>query len=431
MFELSVVISTKQRNEYFISHIKATSGFKENIEVLVYENNNEYSLSELYNKGLKESQSNIVLFIHDDIIFETPYWGKKLLNHFKRNPEYGIIGIAGTTHLINGKWWTLRKNMVGSLNHVQNNRKYLTQYSPLQGNKLKDVVTIDGVFMCVDKNKIKSNFNEDFKGFHFYDIPFCVDNYLSGVKIGVVTDIVITHKSIGVVNKSWGDSKLQFEKEYINKLPLISGKKDIQKPSFNILIRTSNREVGFNNILSQLKSQTYQNFTLYVSVDNQASYDYVIKAGIPKENIVFIDKSTLKQPITLNLKEEIYNLYFNDLYRIMGDGYVWHIDDDDELTNNFVLEIISNSITKDDNIYIYKMNLMNHIIPSRSWGGKITLGDIGTPNFIVHSKHCKLVKWDGYTWADGRFIQNINKLLYNIVWVDEVIYNVNQVNHGK
>ena len=55
---------------------------------------------------------------------------------------------------------------------------------------------------------------------------------------------------------------------------------------------------------------------------------------------------------------------------------------------------------------------MNHIIPSRSWGGKITLGDIGTPNFIVHSKHCKLVKWDGYTWADGRFIQkNINKLL--------------------
>ena len=115
----------------------------------------------------------------------------------------------------------------------------------------------------------------------------------------------------------------------------------------------------------------------------------------------------------------------------MGDGYVWHIDDDDELTNNFVLEIISNSITKDDNIYIYKMNLMNHIIPSRSWGGKITLGDIGTPNFIVHSKHCKLVKWDGYTWADGRFIQNINKLLYNIVWVDEVIYNVNQVNHGK
>lgn len=431
MFELSVVISTKQRNEYFISHIKATSGFKENIEVLVYENNNEYSLSELYNKGLKESQSNIVLFIHDDIIFETLYWGKKLLKHFKRNPEYGIIGIAGTTHLINGKWWTLRKNMVGSLNHVQNNRKYLTQYSPLQGNKLKDVVIIDGVFMCVDKNKIKSNFNEDFKGFHFYDIPFCVDNYLSGVKIGVVTDIVITHKSIGVVNQSWGDSKLQFEKEYINKLPLISGKKDIQKPSFNILIRTSNREEGFNNILSQLKSQTYQNFTLYVSVDNQTSYDYVIKAGIPKENIVFIDKSTLKQPITLNLKEEIYNLYFNDLYRIMADGYVWHIDDDDELTNNFVLEIIANSITKDDNIYIYKMNLMNHIIPSRSWGGKITPGDIGTPNFIVHSKHCKLVKWDGYTWADGRFIQNINKLLYNIVWVDEVIYNVNQVNHGK
>ena len=36
-----------------------------------------------------------------------------------------------------------------------------------------------------------------YQGFHFYDLDFTFNNHLNGVKIGVIYDIKITHKSPG------------------------------------------------------------------------------------------------------------------------------------------------------------------------------------------------------------------------------------------
>jgi hypothetical protein len=73
----------------------------------------------------------------------------------------------------------------------------------------------------VHKERIKKNFNEEFSGFHFYDISFCVDNLLEGVKIGLTTKISLTHKSIGMPNKQWEKNKLFFEAIYEKHFPLI------------------------------------------------------------------------------------------------------------------------------------------------------------------------------------------------------------------
>ena len=91
----------------------------------------------------------------------------------------------------------------------------------LAHRNLKDVVTVDGLFFAVHKNRIKEKFDEEFDGFHFYDIPFCVLNHLKGVKIGVTTKIMVIHKSIGQVNEQWVNNKSIFEKKYGNNLPLI------------------------------------------------------------------------------------------------------------------------------------------------------------------------------------------------------------------
>ena len=102
---LTVAYSTRKRDQNFIDLIKATSGIK-NVEVLTYVNDNAKSLTEVYQQALKDSSNNIVLFCHDDIEFDTVNWGRKLLNHFKRNPDYGIIGAAGTRYLSeSGRWW--------------------------------------------------------------------------------------------------------------------------------------------------------------------------------------------------------------------------------------------------------------------------------------------------------------------------------------
>ena len=82
---ISVVFSTREDNPKHKEHILVTSGIYKDIEVIQYINNGEYSLTEIYNKALKETTNDIVVFCHDDIILETKNWGNKILNHFKRN----------------------------------------------------------------------------------------------------------------------------------------------------------------------------------------------------------------------------------------------------------------------------------------------------------------------------------------------------------
>lgn len=216
---LSVVISTIKTENVSVKHLKEKFAHPKT-EYLIYENNNQYSLSEIYNKGLSESKNDIVIFLHDDIIIETPSITKKIIKLFENNPEYGIIGLAGTDTLVSGMWWEKRDKMFGQVKHQHEGKTWKNTYSGSFGDNLKEVVCIDGLFFAVNKNKIKNNFDEEFKGFHFYDIPFCVQNFRQGVKIGVTTKIMVIHKSIGMVNKQWEKNKLFFEAKYGEFLPL-------------------------------------------------------------------------------------------------------------------------------------------------------------------------------------------------------------------
>jgi hypothetical protein len=216
---ISIVYSTREHKPDFQKQIKENIGVKD-FEIIEFINNGDKSLTQIYNEGLNKSKNNIVIFCHDDIIFDTNNWGRKLLKHFDRNPEYGILGIAGTTDLIDGRWWTIKDSMTGIVNHKHDNKKWTNKYSEEQNEKIKDVIVVDGLFFVVQKDKLKHNFDEDFKGFHFYDISFCFPNYLSGVKIAVITNIRITHLSIGMTNQEWEDNKKIFEEKYKNNLPI-------------------------------------------------------------------------------------------------------------------------------------------------------------------------------------------------------------------
>jgi hypothetical protein len=190
-------------------------------EILIYENEGEYSLPQLYNKALKESTNDIVVFMHDDLILETPNMTPKIVRLFEENPEYGIIGLAGTDNLMSGMWWQDRESMYGVVGHEHEGKRHVNHYSKQSfGEKPKEVVIVDGLFIMVHKNRIKHTFNEEFKGFHFYDLPFCVENYMDGVKVGVTTKIMVTHKSIGIVNKQWEKNKLFFEALYEKNFPI-------------------------------------------------------------------------------------------------------------------------------------------------------------------------------------------------------------------
>ena len=192
-----------------------------NTEILMYENDGQMSLTQVYNKGLKESVNDIVVFMHDDLILETSNMTPKIVKLFDKHPESGIIGIAGTDKLTSGRWWDNRENMFGVVGHIHEGKRHVNHYSKgVFNDVLKDVVIVDGLFFIVRKSLLKKEFNEQFVGFHFYDISFCVENQFEGVKIGLTTKFGVTHKSVGMTNKQWEKNKLLFEALFEKRLPL-------------------------------------------------------------------------------------------------------------------------------------------------------------------------------------------------------------------
>ena len=243
---LTIAYSTRESNPKFTNYLKKTSGVKD-IQVLEKINKGEKTLSKVYNEILEEAQNDFIIFCHDDIEFETNKWGKKLLEQFNKNQQYGIIGVAGTTDMLNGQWWYLKESMTGIVSHRHEGKKWTNYYSQDQGNKIKEVVVVDGLFFCIDKRKIKHNFDEDFNGFHFYEIPFCFSNFISGVKVGVTTSIRITHKSIGMTNDQWLENKLKFEEKFKNDLPIrLSNNKTIEEKSTLDIDKLGVAMVSFN-----------------------------------------------------------------------------------------------------------------------------------------------------------------------------------------
>ena len=220
---ITIIYSTHKDSEYnfnFKNHLQQTVGISD-VQILEYINHNQYSLSELYNKGIKESKHNIIVCCHNDIKLEKN-WGKKLINDFVSNPEFGIIGKAGSCYFPeSGVYWEkLSQTMVGQVyHHPDGQKKWLSRYSP----KLPfiiPVVTIDGLFISFDKTKIKHTFDESYGKFHFYDHGFCIPNFLDDVKIGVTTSFEITHQSVGQPNQEFWESKNKFVAKWGDKLPL-------------------------------------------------------------------------------------------------------------------------------------------------------------------------------------------------------------------
>lgn len=217
---ITVAYSTRKIDKQFVELLKKTSGVK-NIEVLSYENNGELSLTEVYNIALLQSSNDIVVLCHDDLYFDSNNWGQKVLNHFKKNEDYGILGVAGATKLPkSGMWWEDRSKMLGIVNHESGGKKWESKYSPSKGNEIDEVVLVDGLFIAVHKKRIKEDFDNSVKGFHFYDVDFCYRNFQKDVNVGVIYDVRITHKSIGQTNQQWEENRKEFSRKYSNKLPL-------------------------------------------------------------------------------------------------------------------------------------------------------------------------------------------------------------------
>ena len=350
---ITIVYSTRHKEKNFIRHLQQTCGRK-NVEILTYINKGQKSLSTLYNQGLSQARHDIIIFTHDDVIFENKGWGLKIIEHFKRS-TFGILGIAGTTNLPkSGVWWQNTSKRIGIIKHQHQGKKWVSKYSGDFKDKIIPAVCVDGVFIAVDRKKLLQQFNEAFQGFHFYDIDFCFNNHLAGVNIGIIFNVRIIHKSYGATNEAYEINRKQFVTHYKNHLPYaIKGKilfedkkiKLITYPKVSIIIlNKSNNLLLFNCLNSLSEKSHYPNYEIVIA-----------DTGSSQPELAEIEEFI--EITTMNIRLVQFDYY--NFSRINNAVVFKHLDTSTELLlfcNNDI-ELINDAVTRMVQVYLQHKTL--------------------------------------------------------------------------
>lgn len=223
MKKISIIICsrTKILTPGFLENIKSTVGC--DYELITIDNSqNQYSIFEAYNLGIKKSNGEFLCFIHDDIWFHTDNWGVISQNIFNKYNKLGLLGVAGAklkTKMMS-PWWNCHYNqqVINIIQHNKNAEPEKTMVG-FDENSEAEVVVIDGVFMALRKS-MNIRFSEVMAGHHNYDLNISFECKKIGYQIMVTNQILIEHFSSGMLNKDWLSSTYKIHKIYKSILPL-------------------------------------------------------------------------------------------------------------------------------------------------------------------------------------------------------------------
>lgn len=227
---VSLIICSREPDisQILKENIRETIGIQ--YELIVLDNSqNKYSIFSAYNEGVERAQYPYLCFMHEDILYHTDNWGKRVVSHFK-NYKVGIVGIAGGHYISNtsSSWFSSKLNSANILQSSWTNgiktSKHIVELNYLKGLST-EVVAVDGVWFCIPKSLFSTiSFDETtFNGFHFYDLDICFQTFYAGYKILVISDILIEHFSGGNCNHEWFENSIIFHNKWKNHLPQIAG----------------------------------------------------------------------------------------------------------------------------------------------------------------------------------------------------------------
>ena len=246
-------------------------------ESIVIENTvSPKSLTEVYNVGASKAKYDVLLFVHEDVLFQTENWGKKLLDYFEKDNSLGLIGIAGSKYKssVPSGWFSgIEALDCCNILHVDSNDQKLPMYfNPAPGTRTQDVVVLDGVLLCCKKNVWQQvKFDETLlKGFHLYDIDFSF-RVAQKFKVIVSFEIDLIHLTEGGnFGDEWVNNTLLWHSEKQSSLPFYTKDLSVKKSKFesvfvrNWLIRLKQGDISFSNKITWLyKSRTWRYITVW------------------------------------------------------------------------------------------------------------------------------------------------------------------------
>ncbi|MEO8306071.1 MAG: glycosyltransferase [Betaproteobacteria bacterium] len=178
------------------------------------------SLAEGYNRGIAQARFDHIILSHDDIEILTTDFAERLDQHLA---QFDLIGVAGTTRLVTGKWELAGDPHVFVLISTPNREtgQYVTV---LQGGGplvVPRIQALDGVFMAMRRAvAVSIPFDEAaFDHFHLYDLDFSFRAYQMGFALAVCRDLVLIHQSMGTFDDVWQKYRRRFEDKHRAHLP--------------------------------------------------------------------------------------------------------------------------------------------------------------------------------------------------------------------
>lgn len=225
---ISIIIST-YRSEYYkkiIDNIKKTIG--EKFEIIPIHNPGIYSIAKAYNLGAQQAKYPYLVFVHEDVLFQTDNWGAILIKEINNDKNIGLIGVVGTKRIARYSlgWYNpffADQLLSGHINQGINsweNFKY-DDFSPNKKGS-DNVISLDGVFLFTKKEIWNLNkFDEKIiTNFHGYDLDYSLQIIDKGYKVIVNKNILLYHYSfLGKLDKNWLKANKLVLKKWHNILP--------------------------------------------------------------------------------------------------------------------------------------------------------------------------------------------------------------------
>lgn len=232
---ITVAYCSKEHNQPFYDYLKSYFGDRVKIvEGISNPSVNGKYISEVYNDILESTDTDVVLFVHDNVEFihtnryKMPV--EEIIEYqFNHNPEYGIIGIGPRCQ--NEPDVIVRNYMTNDVLYSQcdmdgsNRTEIYCGATPKYSLRLIEDDLVDGVFLAVKKSRLRSWFRDDNKTFDFYDIDLCLANRFDGVKVGLTKALNVLHYRTREEGEAWqryDESKISFLERWHGKLPFRS-----------------------------------------------------------------------------------------------------------------------------------------------------------------------------------------------------------------
>ena len=232
---LSIIISSYQPHYYqaLEKNIAETIGIP--YEVIKVDNPGKIGICEAYNHGAQKAQYDYLLFLYEDVLFETQNWGL-ILTQLLSKKSIGCVGLAGGDYVSTYPlpWWQNKERRFFHLNQISTNEEKkinrLTEH--------KNVIFLDGVFIACRRNIfLETRFSDYLQGFHGYDMDFSWRASQTHQNI-VSHEITLTHFSAGHPNIEWFKSLiLIWEQSKIAPKSTTTAQLDFDIKNFRILCR--------------------------------------------------------------------------------------------------------------------------------------------------------------------------------------------------